>query len=282
MFRCQHSRFARHRRERSFTDAAATASAALIALVAAGRPAAASSIVTFDLATAAAWQSGALILGFDSVEGTAPFSPGTVVPEKARLDDDYAACGGGVFSSAGGPAAIIEVLGTSQVGDAQSLPNILGGTSSSGPNVVINYLSFIEIEFVGQAGQPWPADRVGAWNDPTGSRIRLTVFDSSGRVMEVIEADQGAFLGIAAPGIARARFDHIQSQSAVGFSLDDVTVGRPSAPSDLNGDGAVDGADLGQLLAEWGACAKACCSGDLNFDGIIDGADLGLLLSAWN
>ncbi|HMN96054.1 MAG TPA: hypothetical protein PKC43_01530 [Phycisphaerales bacterium] len=48
---------------------------------------------------------------------------------------------------------------------------------------------------------------------------------------------------------------------------------------DLNGDCAVDGADLGLLLSSWGACAG--CPADLNGDGIVDGADLGVLLSAW-
>jgi len=47
---------------------------------------------------------------------------------------------------------------------------------------------------------------------------------------------------------------------------------------DLNGDGVVDGADLGILLANWGGTGL----GDLNGDGIVDGADLGLLLAAWS
>ena len=49
---------------------------------------------------------------------------------------------------------------------------------------------------------------------------------------------------------------------------------------DLNGDGIVDGADAGLLLAQWGACPSGC-SGDLDEDGDVDGADLGLFLSAW-
>jgi hypothetical protein len=47
-------------------------------------------------------------------------------------------------------------------------------------------------------------------------------------------------------------------------------------PEDLNDDGGVDGADLGLLLAAWGASG-----GDLNDDGTTDGADLGLLLAKW-
>jgi hypothetical protein len=47
--------------------------------------------------------------------------------------------------------------------------------------------------------------------------------------------------------------------------------------SDLDGDGSVDGADLGRMLAAWGATGAA----DLNGDGIVDGVDLGALLGAW-
>ena len=55
--------------------------------------------------------------------------------------------------------------------------------------------------------------------------------------------------------------------------------GGSTAPSpDLNGDGKVDGADLGLLLGSWGSQGGA---GDLNQDGITDGGDLGLLLIAW-
>jgi hypothetical protein len=51
----------------------------------------------------------------------------------------------------------------------------------------------------------------------------------------------------------------------------------PPAPADLNGDGVVDGGDLGLLLAAWGTP-----DADLNGDGTTDGADLGILLSEWS
>jgi len=53
-----------------------------------------------------------------------------------------------------------------------------------------------------------------------------------------------------------------------------------SSPMDLNDDCAVDGSDLGVLLASWGAPDfDARC--DFNGDGIVDGHDLGTLLGAW-
>lgn len=50
----------------------------------------------------------------------------------------------------------------------------------------------------------------------------------------------------------------------------------PEASPDFNGDGLVNGLDLGVLLSGWGTA-----QGDINGDGTTDGADLGLVLSAW-
>ncbi|HMN97269.1 MAG TPA: choice-of-anchor Q domain-containing protein [Phycisphaerales bacterium] len=52
--------------------------------------------------------------------------------------------------------------------------------------------------------------------------------------------------------------------------------------ADLSRDGAVDGADLGLLLAEWGPAQRGRRPlADLDGDGAVNGADLGLLLGAW-
>jgi hypothetical protein len=61
-----------------------------------------------------------------------------------------------------------------------------------------------------------------------------------------------------------------------------IVVAAPTG--DLNGDCAVDGADLGELLLAWGPCAgceRVPCPADLHHDCQIDGADLGILLLAW-
>lgn len=54
--------------------------------------------------------------------------------------------------------------------------------------------------------------------------------------------------------------------------------GDPSSPmpGDFDGDGFVNGNDLGTLLGAWGSAA-----GDLNDDGTTDGNDLGVLLGNW-
>jgi formylglycine-generating enzyme required for sulfatase activity len=54
---------------------------------------------------------------------------------------------------------------------------------------------------------------------------------------------------------------------------------RSECTSDLDSSGAVDGADLGLLLAAWGPCAG--CTADLDDNGSVDADDLGALLGAW-
>jgi len=53
----------------------------------------------------------------------------------------------------------------------------------------------------------------------------------------------------------------------------------PGVAGDLNGDGCVDQADLGILLADWN-CTSGCV-GDLDGDDDTDQADLGILLANW-
>ena len=47
--------------------------------------------------------------------------------------------------------------------------------------------------------------------------------------------------------------------------------------ADFNGDGEVNGLDMGILLANWGSTG----TGDLNNDGVVDGGDLGLFFVEW-
>jgi uncharacterized membrane protein len=47
--------------------------------------------------------------------------------------------------------------------------------------------------------------------------------------------------------------------------------------ADMNGDGVVDGADIGIMLTGWGGSGAA----DMNRDGVVDGVDLGIMLSRW-
>jgi hypothetical protein len=48
---------------------------------------------------------------------------------------------------------------------------------------------------------------------------------------------------------------------------------------DLDGNGSIDGADLGILLSAFGTTEP---SADLDGNGSVDGGDLGALLAAWS
>ncbi|NBQ13324.1 MAG: hypothetical protein EBU31_01610 [Proteobacteria bacterium] len=52
---------------------------------------------------------------------------------------------------------------------------------------------------------------------------------------------------------------------------------QASRPADLNGDGVVNGSDLGRILGGWGQPGVT----DINGDGTTNGTDLGLLLGDW-
>ena len=72
---------------------------------------------------------------------------------------------------------------------------------------------------------------------------------------------------------AEDRAGNIGDSEVLGFE----TGGTCGSDADLNGDGFVNGADLGLLLAAWGTRGP----GGLNGSGSVTGGDLGLLLAAW-
>ncbi|MFZ9691557.1 MAG: M12 family metallo-peptidase [Phycisphaerales bacterium] len=53
----------------------------------------------------------------------------------------------------------------------------------------------------------------------------------------------------------------------------------PACPTDLDGNGFTDGADLAGLLGSWGSCTG--CAADIDGNGLVDGADLAALLGGW-
>ena len=91
-------------------------------------------------------------------------------------------------------------------------------------------------------------------------------------------------LALAAPRPARAETPPVPSPGAQGYALT-VTGGVLDAdlvgqcPADINGDGVVDTADLGILMASFGTGMAG--AGDINGDGIVDTADLGTFIAAF-
>ena len=91
-------------------------------------------------------------------------------------------------------------------------------------------------------------------------------------------AEDGTYTG---SGIIRTSDEDIPGETTHEILLNlEIEVGSTSDPADINGDGAVNGADLGLLLASWGPCPPPCPA-DINGDGVVNGADLGLLLASW-
>jgi glucose/arabinose dehydrogenase len=120
----------------------------------------------------------------------------------------------------------------------------------------------------------WPAEWRGVHflGDYTEGWMRTARLDAAGSLRSVAPFDAGLLnlVGVYA--------DHVNECLYVAqFS----TLTRLSIPSacrgDLNGDGTVDGIDLGVMLGRWGMGGVS----DLNRDGSVDGVDLGLMLGNW-
>ena len=95
---------------------------------------------------------------------------------------------------------------------------------------------------------------------------------SRGEQLDVVHREMAEFLLLHLRDDL-GRWDEVWGNPGADDGI--TQVGRVTA--DLDGNGRVDGGDLGLLVANW---ENAGC-GDLNEDGIVDGADLGLLIAAW-
>ncbi|MEJ2407659.1 MAG: VPLPA-CTERM sorting domain-containing protein [Candidatus Thiodiazotropha sp.] len=187
----------------------------------------AATIVTTDQNIVDTFQSGASILGFDALPpnggGGSSGNTGTPIQPESQLADQFLDLGV-IFSSTGGSVGVVGAPS-----DAVSPSNVIGGSSIGSTLPVLNYFEPISLQFVSpNTTTPSTTIKIGAWNDPTGSLIQLSVFDINGNLLESAQADQGFFIGISNPLIASATFSYISTQSVNGYSLDDVTFGAVS------------------------------------------------------
>ena len=144
------------------------------------------------------------------------------------------------------------------------------------------------------------ADFVDApWAMDLSYQIESTIFGSAGTVTELADATFGTTIAASEGNLTCTE---LTLATIIGYiPAEDLPVGvyevqmitnitldkaglsgtyeeSKDVPGDLNGDGEVNGADLGLLLAQFGGPG----SGDFDGSGTVDGGDLGLLLSYWS
>jgi hypothetical protein len=121
-----------------------------------------------------------------------------------------------------------------------------------------------------RSGQPRPVGQVVLVELPASGRAAT---EPMLVLVGDVDADgDGDLVTISGPTAADGTAGVNSSLTALRNSLLSVNA------CDLDGDGAVAGADLGLLLAAWGGGAGPA---DINGDGVVDGADLGILLACW-
>ncbi len=128
---------------------------------------------------------------------------------------------------------------------------------------------------------------------PHGLGARVKLMAGGQTIMRYVDGGS-SFLGTSEPaahfGLGSLRsIDKVRIEWPRGYVTEilnpsinqHLTVHAPDL-ADLNGDGAVDAADLGMLLLRWGkATQPGELVADLNGDGVVDAADLGIMLLAW-
>ncbi|MFO0872429.1 MAG: LamG domain-containing protein [Phycisphaerales bacterium] len=129
-----------------------------------------------------------------------------------------------------------------------------------------------------------------SWHAFTGRIDEFRIWDSARSAAQIAENMLGP-VDASTPGLVGYwRFDEGTGAVAVDLVagrnaqlVEGATWGVPAlcAPSpDLDGDGDVDGGDMGILLGAWGVAPRGTAA-DLDSNGMVDAADLGLLLAAW-
>ena len=190
-------------------------------------------------------------------------------------------------NDSGDAGTLCFITGQGAVGGGAGAADVDGGTTTltspnldaSNPESVISYRRWysnnlggapnedsMPVQISGDGGGTWVqlelvAENAGAW------------VEKSFRVADFVTPS----------ATVRVRFQarDLATGSLVEAGVDDVRVGVSGCPAtnpaDLNGDGAVNGADLATLLGNWGNPGI----GDIDANGVVDAADVAQLLGAW-
>ena len=165
--------------------------------------------------------------------------------------------------------------------------NAVGASSRNGQKASFSSYGS-KIAFVAAGQSIYTTDRTGTSGYGSGDYTTIdgTSFSSP------YAAGVAALILSANPSLSAAQVETImkttcKDMGTVGFdtltgwgmlNAEAAVIAASPLPcvSDLNGDGVVDGSDLGKLLSSWGTA-----SSDITGDMIVDGQDLGVLLAAW-
>jgi hypothetical protein len=121
----------------------------------------------------------------------------------------------------------------------------------------------LEFDWTATVGSVWN----GVLQSTVGNHYVVTNADYNEVILPGASVEVGCTASFAIPGLLPTSV--IAMGSAPGAP--------PECTGDGDGNGVVDGADLGLLLSQWGQPSAF----DYNGDGITDGADLGTLLAVW-
>jgi hypothetical protein len=207
--------------------------AVLMQVTAAGAHAA--TINTNDINVYNVFATGATLQSFDGIAGVTPLdlssygnatNSSTDVPAGAQLGLDVAGIlfhsGGGSANSEGTPTAVLNLTG-GIAGDAHSASNVVGSLEINTEKLDID--NFVEVLFLNQL-----QSRVGVWLNPSLGNALFTAFDASQQPIGQVIGTAGNFVGAEFP-TAQIRSISIVSQSASGFTIDDLTYAGTSGSS---------------------------------------------------
>jgi len=138
------------------------------------------------------------------------------------------------------------------------------GTSAGGGVYVAGTISLIDCVVSGNAA----SFSGGGVYVPNGSVMNLTRTRICANV-----APNGAQIGQSGNGL-------VNDLGGACVMTACASCPAPPCPADLDGNGFVDAADLGSLLAAWGPCGKSCPA-DINGDGVVSAVDIATMLDAW-
>jgi hypothetical protein len=252
----------------------------------------------FGTATAGGSGPGQFDSDFESVVA-GDFDP---FDESVDALADVLVRGGTAFASA--EAAQASSLATSVLAASGSFSSVAG--MPSGASVFTETFNTYTAQFQVDASGPVLLNLHGFMvGGPTGSfqrsivkvflnKVGGTLFSATTETFapgamveldELIEVEPGAYslhiIGTSAISDLPGPGDTLPKTVMQGGF--DINLSIGGTGPDLNGDGIVDGLDLGLLLGAWGACPAADhhCDADLDGNDVVNGLDLALLLAAW-